>query len=274
MGGEFCTARRAVPEAVVLTGQRSSFLLWSALPPSLLFPPFRVDTIKYVTAFLPSPPPPSQLPPFPPFPWEDGIYSLFPPPLPIAGRGGVTRPRGDHESRVNGSSPKEKEERRGWHCHEDAKVENATYCGRKKGGCCTVEERTVNAITLDKASTETDRILFRATSSHFPFRWWLCPILPKRGKKMRRAGQAKKRKGPKTAFLPTPLPFLPSPFMSTEAFNVGLSPNSKLSSFPPFIEGEVIDRGAAVKKLPPTLEPKLRPTNFISILMNLYKQLY
>ncbi len=62
--------------------------------------------------------------------------------------------------------------------------------------------------------------------------------------------------------------------MSTEASNVGLSPNSKLSSLPPFSAGEVIDRGAAVKKLPPTLEPKLRPTNFISILMNLYKQLY
>ncbi len=58
--------------------------------------------------------------------------------------------------------------------------------------------------------------------------------------------------------------------MSTEASNVGLSPNSKLSSFPPFIAGEVIDRGAAVKKLP----KHYSPTNFISILMNLYKQLY
>ncbi len=194
-----------------MTGQRSSFLLWSALPPSLLFPPFRVDTIKYVTAFLPSPPPPSQPPPFSPFPWEDGIYSLFPPPLPIAGRGGVTRPRGDHESRVNGSSPKEKEGRRGWHCHEDAKVENASYVLRqkKRGMLYSREEERVNAITLDKASTETDRILFRATSSHFLFRWWLRPILPKRGKKMRHAGQAKKRKRPKTAFLPTPLPFPP-----------------------------------------------------------------
>ena len=164
-----------------------------------------------MTAFLPSPPPPSQPPPFPPFPWEDGIYSLFPPPLPIAGRGGVTRPRGDHESRVNGSSPKEREGRRGWHCHEDAKVENASYVLRqKKGGCCTVEKRRVNAITLDKASTETDSILFRATSSHFLFRWWLRPILPKRGRRCVMQVKRKRGKGRKPpSFL---LPFPPFPF--------------------------------------------------------------